>query len=169
MKLIRKTRNKEALEKKLKAINKSDAESGYFKEQGFHNADNGDGRTSTEPLTYAELMNLHEYGFEDNNLPARPVRAITLVQLRGSRNERKKLLSNYLYKGTSLDSTLNGMAVRASQIAKSIFGSTSLLAPNSTGWANLKGANSPLVDTGDLKANWAYRNSVSKVIKTGES
>lgn len=148
----RKTNNLEKLTRKLELLKKSSVSTGYFKEQGNH--------PDTE-LSYAQMMNLHEYGFFGSyaRVPSRPVRAILTVNLKMSLPKYlTRQLSKYLYANLHLSELLDDIGKYSTSEAQSIFGS-SALSPNSPVTVEIKGFDSPLIDTGFLRGNWSWKTS----------
>lgn len=146
IKITRKTKNFEKLAKKLQTLAKESVESGYFKEQPDHPEAN---------MSYAQLMTIHEYGF--GNIPDRPVREITMVNMKG---EVGKILKRNLFK-LSEEKLLDVIGKNTTQFAKSIFGESPPLTANSPDTIDSKGFDAPLVYSGSLAASWSYRVSIN--------
>ena len=125
-------------------------QTGYFREQGEH---------PTAEMTYAELMRIHEYG--DGNFPARPVfknlRFDIQHELRPSLIKQLNMfIKTPAYTRESLfDSVGKWVADKAYDIFGNRGGSYLTVTYNQ----------SPLIDTGALESNFAYKVSfVGKVV-----
>lgn len=147
----RKTRNLEALIKKIQKLSTVNIESGYFQEQGQH---------PYAELSYVELAWMHARG--EGNLPARDVRLPTMFGMENPSfyNPIHKDLREYFYKNKKINSVLTDIGVRVTDLAKSFFGVPSQFLPaNSSEWAEIKGANTPLVFEGHLMDAWSFKTS----------
>lgn len=153
-KVIRKTKNIERLIKKIQLLKNSSVESGYFIEQGVH---------STIGLTYTELMRKHEWGF---GVPQRHLR-LSASNIVSSSPQNKKELKNYLYTNQDMDTYLNLTGSRITNVAQSLFGVITAEVPSNAPYTILLkgGRDEPLVDTGELRDNWAYRTSSNLSIR----
>lgn len=159
-KITRKTRNFEKFINKIKKLNNTSVESGYFIEQGEH-PDAG--------IPYTDLINMHHRGL--GNFPRRDVLNPTLLSMTSFEftNSIHKGLKNYLYKDKQLAPILDDFGEDISSIAVSFFGVPSSYNPsNSSTWAELKGGDTPLVFEGNLRDAWAYRTSENNVIKANK-
>lgn len=148
----RKTNVVKPLLKRLEKIknNNPKVQSGYFPSTGIHQ---GSGES------YAQLMDLHEYGFDRSVffLAPRPVRQITMLQLRSNKSLWLDDVRGYIKGTKTLNQSLNKIGLEITETAKNVFGS-SLLLPNSPVTVSKKGGrNTPLVDTGDLKDHWSWK------------
>jgi hypothetical protein len=148
IKITRSTKMLEDLEKKLRSLTKASVASGYFPESGLH---------PESGLTYAELMNQHEYGF---GVPKRPVRQITLMKVQDPAYWAQDI-KNYLEGKSSLSNSLHKMGMEITTTAQSIFGSTTYLQNNSPITIAIKGKDSPLKDSGDLREAWTWKISLT--------
>lgn len=146
LKITRKTKNFEKLENKIKRLVKENVESGYFKEQPDH---------PTADMSYAQLMAIHEYGY--GGLPERPVREITMSSMKG---EVGKIIKRNLFR-LSEEKLLDLIGKNTTELAKSIFGESPPLEPNSDYTIDMKGFDAPLIDSGVLRENWSYRVSIN--------
>ena len=151
--LVRKTNNLEKLAKRLQKLSRTHVSSGYFGEQGDH---------PEIKLKYSVLMLIHENGMFNN--PARPVRTITTFKMKAYGKAWAKDISKYLYHNLHLEELLDKIGKDTTEVAQSVFGTPQLEA-NSPVTVELKGFNSPLVDSGLLRANWSWRGSVDHQIK----
>lgn len=150
--LTRKTRNLEKLIKKIKKLEQANVESGYFPEQGDH---------PYAEMSYVDLAYIHSKG--EGNFPPRDVRFPTYLNLQNSitfKTSVHKDLKNHLYKDLKLDTVLTNIGVEVTNLAKSFFGIPSSFLPmNSSEWAEIKGANTPLVFEGYLMDAWSFKTS----------
>lgn len=144
---------------KLRQLRNQQAQAGYF-ETGLKHEKSG--------LTYPELMELHEYGVRAESgrwkIPPRPLMAQTAHAFSKS---NLKTLTKTLLKGLygNLDASdfLNAYAQRMKQEAMKIFGNTAILKSNSPMTIGLKGRDEPLVDTGSLKEQFKYGNTIGGI------
>tara|TARA_R110002126_G_scaffold34517_6_gene106818 strand:+ start:189 stop:674 length:486 start_codon:yes stop_codon:yes gene_type:complete len=157
-KIIRKTKNFEKLIKKIQKLQKAEAESGYFKEQGSH---------PVSDITYSGLAMLLEIKHKN-------VRKPTLFKMESPNftGYLGKGLSLYLYGNVPLESILDDIGGSMSDIATSFFGRTSsTVSANSQEWASRTGdkspagANTPMIFDGHLVDAWSYRTSENKLIR----
>lgn len=150
--------NFDGLKKRIRRLQNEKVFYGYFAEQGSHSEWN---------IDYAELMAIHEYGTED--IPARPVFSITLFQAKNSRNPViKSALSKYFYKlETSFDPNrpLADIGQGFGRMTGDKFGDSNVLIPNADYTVSEKGFDSPLVWTGELRANIAYKTTIRSNIE----
>ena len=158
-KFSRKSKDIEEALKKLIKSSGAGVDVGHFKESGMHYSG----------MTFPELMQLHHTGSFENNIPARPVLSI-LFENEYKLAEKppiKKLIMEYMesdLSDASLEKMLSGIGKYLSAKEKRIFGS-SLLAENAKSTQEMKGGrNSPLIDTGSLVDEVAYRTSVTNKI-----
>lgn len=143
----------------MKKLNKATASYGYFSEQGTHDSSG---------MKYAELMHLHEVVgvVSGNGLVQRRPFEIALMRNTGTMSQEiSKNLKGYLKGVYSLDGMLSQSAKFGVDITKAIFGDTSQLPSNRPATIAKKGRNEPLVDTGDLVNNMAYKTSVNKIAR----
>ena len=159
IKITRKTRNIEKLIKKLEKIGKSNVSSGYHPEQGYH---------SEYGMSYANLMAIHEKGMFEN-LPPRPVRLYTQVEMERSYPQWSIAIKKFLQGKQDLDSSLHEIGIEATQVAKGIFGQSPPLQPNHPITIEIKNSNQPLVYTGELRDNWGYKVGDSGAVVTNVS
>lgn len=152
VKITRKTDLIETLQKKIKDIQKASVSSGYYPESGIHE-DSG--------MHYAALMSLHEYGSMIEGIPARPVREITINSAIKNGMYWSYDVSNYLNGKKSLNSSLNSIGSEFTDTAQGIFGSSPPLTENAKSTVEIKGKNTPLVDTGDLRNKWTWKVSLT--------
>ena len=150
------------LSKSLQKTNKTKVDIGYFAEQGIH-------QPSGRP--YPEQMALLEFGDED--IPPRPVFRITSLRSPPNKLQRtRKILRAWaasLTKKVNVNTTLDRFGSLYSEKIKNIFGKSPPLTRSADLTIFLKGGrNTPLIDTGDLKSNLAYKNSIDKEVKKNE-
>ena len=145
--------NLEELERRMRELERTEASVGVTAEDGIH-----------EPsgMTYVDLHWLHHAGSSKNNLPPRPVSTIVRMSYKGE-DILMKSLNKYF---SNLDKKqpmsvedvftpfLNGMLDYTQNY---VFGSVSKLAPNSPYTIEMKGKNSPMIDTGQLMDQWKVR------------
>lgn len=146
----------QALINRIKNLTENQVESGYFQEQGEH---------PYAEMSYVELALIHARG--EGNFPDRDVRDPTKFEMESSTtiNMFGKTLSDYLHNRIPLSQMLNRFGWKISDIAVSKFGIPSqYLQMNSQQWADLKGANSPLVNEGYLMDAWAWKNTYDNLI-----
>lgn len=145
--------------KKLSYLKKLDNQSvsvGHFESQGLHSSGK----------SYVNLMKEHHTG--DEITPPRPVLTILNFRLRGylSSSEAKSLLKRWAKDPKNIDLFLSSLGKKIAQQEKQIFGNNTELASNAPLTQKLKGRDSPLVDTGELRSKVAYRTSIgNKVIE----
>lgn len=132
------------LVKKLQSVHNQRVQTGYFKEQGEH---------PTAEMTYAELMRIHEYG--DGNFPARPVFKNLRFDIRNEIKphlikQLRMFVKNPTYTREHLfDSVGKWVADKAFDIFGNRGGNYLTVTYNP----------SPLIDTGSLESNFAYKVS----------
>lgn len=143
------------LVKKLQALNKQKVEFGYFEEQGLHQSG----------LKYTELMSIHENG--DGGVAVRPVLgkfhpySHTLLGQMGDKpftTLTTKWLNDYIHTDMTNDRLADKFSMWAVHSAGDIFGNTPPLVftYNET----------PLIDTGELSSNFAWRISWQGVVRS---
>lgn len=150
MSIKKKKDNLKVLEKRLKALSKVKAHVGLKPEQGIH---------KPSGMLYTELMWLHDSGSPSLRIPARPVAELAMLSFDG-KEELRRDIKKYL---SGLDKPLQiTTQTLAENWAKSmwrtsydIFGDLSKLVPNSAYTVDLKGHNTPLIETGELQDNWS--------------
>lgn len=152
VKITRKTNLIETLQKKIKDIQKASVSSGYYPESGIHE-DSG--------MHYAALMSLHEFGSRIEAIPARPVREITINTAVRDGKYWCDDVRNYLEGKKTLNSSLNSIGSELTDTAQGIFGSSPPLTENAESTVEIKGKNTPLVDTGDLRNEWTWKVSLT--------
>lgn len=144
------------LVKKLKALNKQKVEFGYFQEQGIHTPSN---------LYFTELMRIHEDGLGVSVRPVLGIHTPYGYTIKGQMESSSftKMTSNWLKDYVrNIDMTNDRLADKFSMwavhSAGDIFGQSPPLryTYNET----------PLIDTGELSDNFAWRVSWQGVIRT---
>ena len=78
---------------------------------------------------------------------------------------KKNLYKQLNSLNTDPSDTLEAFAKSAQKAIKRGFGNTAILPPNAPSTVKKKGFNAPLVETGDLRDNLAYKISAKKGIK----
>lgn len=147
----------------LKRADESSVEVGYFKEQGKHPSARTD-------MTFAELIAMHELRDDGN---ARPVLSKGMKE--SAKDFEKNILDNinqFMYNGAlgrthSIQKYLSNIGKYQVKTLRNYFGSTSFLKPNTTDTALRKGFQAPMIETGALVSNLAYRESISNKIQRG--
>lgn len=153
-KIKRTTRNTEKLIKKLEKLSEESVSTGYYPEQGYHTEYN---------MTYANLMSIHETG--KFGMPVRPVRWLTTRYMKNSYQGGWSLaIKKYLQGKQGLKSSLHEIGIEAAGYARGLFGKSPPLEVNSNETIVEKGANTPLVDTGELRDKWGYKVGDAGVI-----
>jgi len=153
----RKTKNLDKLLKKLQTLSKHKVESGYFKQQGLHHSG----------YTYPALMSIHEYG-KNGNLE-RPVKFFTTQAISNSKIPFIFSEIHHYFKGNQTTTeTLDNVGQIITLTARSFFGSPAL-EDNAPLTIELKGENSPLIDTGDLRDHWVWKTSIGSGFKSPDS
>lgn len=153
------------LRKRLIELNNTSLEVGYFPQNGTHE---GSG------LTYPNLFAIHSFGSKTANIPTRPVLDLNfrLWNPINKNKDLKKMLKKYFSNIKSAKApikfslVLDQVAGSYVQTTRASFGNTSLLAPNATFTIFLKGKNTPLIDTGDLRDTLSYTTSFRGSIVT---
>lgn len=149
IKLIKKGNQLEKFIRKVQKLDDQDVKVGWFVEQGKH---------GPSGYLFPQLVAIHHNGI---NVPKRPILSI-VANLEGpSKNSRdiRAILRNFFNNiETSIPSSvLEGLGEYYVRIIKRYFGS-SYLSPTSTN-------PDPLVDTGELKRNTAYKTSITNSVK----
>ena len=144
-----KNNNFELLQQKIKQLAKEEVRAGYF----------GQSRHSTAKMTYQELITIHESGLTTragNRVVARPVRKIALV--RGLDRQKLKVAldkwSNNFTKPRANNLLLSAIGFEMRRLLAFVIGNPQVLFVTSNP--------TPLLDTGELKANLAYKTSLNK-------
>jgi len=140
-------RKLQTLEKQAHDLNKSSVYIGYYTDQGIH---------EPSKLSYVDLMKIHEFGvnFNNVNIPPRPVLNFTQdggIFTSPDKIAIMKAFKGVFLKGLNVQKPLNSIGEYYQQKGKDIFGST-VLQPTQRG-------NDPLIETGDLKDKFSYRTS----------
>jgi hypothetical protein len=144
------------LKKDLKKLKKATAQYGYFSEQGMH---------SEADMSYASLMYLMEViGVESRSglIKRRPFELAVQRNQVDLSNAVFRSLESFLCNGTGLNVMLEQAAKAGIGITKTYFGDASKLPSNSPATIKRKGKNAPLIDTGELLDNMAYKTSERK-------
>ena len=142
----------------VKNLKKNKAQVGYFREQGLHSSG----------FTYPALMYLHEViGISTKSGKVyRRAFEMTSMFMRKTLQDNVNKDLNRLFKSGNIDPTnvLENFATSLSNGIKSTFGNPSILPSNSPFTIKQKGANTPLVETGELRDNLAYKVTTKKGI-----
>jgi hypothetical protein len=147
------------LRKRLKDLNKQSVSVGYFPANGVH---------APAKMTYANLFAIMSFGSSKKNIPARPILDLTfaLYNPLTTNTDVKKYLKKYFsniskktppMKISKLLDNIGGDYVQKTRMG---FGDTSKLVSNSSNTIARKGGrDTPLIDTGALRANLSYITS----------
>lgn len=149
----------EELVKKMSSIQTENAYIGHFQEQGLH---------SQADMTYPELMKLHHNGGDMGavyNVPPRPLLDY-LFQANANLDDSRVTEAINIWLKSPFNKKdhkklLNTIGKIIAEKERDMFGQSPPLAPNSD-W---KLTNEPLVDTGELRDNVAYMNTMDGKIK----
>jgi len=162
---VHKKKNAKGLEKVLKhfqSLDDLEIFTGYFKEQGNHSSASGEG----ESLSYAEIMELHHFGTD--NIPSRPLLSIATGELkRGNDKDLLQFCKDACGQIGKLPSNSKKIGREMRDYSKAIFGDMSVMDSNAPLTQALKGRDEPLVDTGELRDNLAYKTSLDDTPRTG--
>jgi hypothetical protein len=107
----------------------------------------------------------------DGDWPARPVLAVVNFQLsRETKTDSfRKYLNNWSKDIQKKDATLKlleDIGLHVAKFEQSFFGSPSADIPSNSPYTiRLKGADTPLVDTGDLQAKVAHKNTLTNNVQ----
>lgn len=113
-------------------------------------------RKKDNGVTNAELMFIHENGAPLQNIPKRPVLAITIdyIEKMGVLNKNLDRAINVYFKSNKIEEfekQLNILASKTENVAREIiYKNQGVLAPNAPSTIKKKGENHPLFDTGQL-------------------
>lgn len=124
-------------------LSKTDIDVGYFKDTGDH---------SEAEVPYATLMAWHEEGM--GNYPSRPALQGGMFVYAGSNKLSIRSLVGQVGK---IDRNIHVTAKEVSEVIKSVFGDTYMLADNAERTIAQKGRNEPLVDRGELRDALDYK------------
>lgn len=153
------------LRKRLLEIDGSSVEVGYFKENGYH---------EEAELTYAQLFAIQSLGASSAGIPARPVLDLNF-QLWNPLDKNtyvKRLLKRHLSgiynknPAISFSSVLENIGGHYVQSTRDAFGDLSKLQSNTPYTIARKGKNSPLIESGKLKAKMSYVTSFKGIVVT---
>ena len=136
----------------MKNLQTANAQVGYFQEQGQHSSG----------FSYPALMYLQEViGVPSaSGKVYRRLFEITLLE-----QTKKNLYKQLSSLNTDPSNTLEAFAKNTQKVIKRGFGNSAILPPNAPSTVKKKGFNAPLVETGDLRDNLAYKISTKKGIK----
>lgn len=136
---------------KLKKLNNQKVDLGYFEEQGLHSS--GD--------SYVEIMKIHELG--EYGMPARPVLGNVSILINSDFERSTGALGTFINSlvhtpSSSISDELDKLGSVYAHYSERIFGNPSYL----TVTFNPE----PLVDTGELAENFAWRTTLNMTYKT---
>lgn len=152
--IVRKT-NKKVLNKlfqKIKNIHDQHVSIGYFKSQGLHSQAN---------MPYANLLYIHAHGLV-YGAPVRDVMAHLRPMITGGNSESSmilKLLRDYFNNKMTREEVFSEIGRSYRDKGKSIFGNPSYLEATDSN-------PTPLVDTKELRDNFAYKTSITMKVVT---
>lgn len=154
----------------FKSAEKESVEIGFFNEQGVHRSSG---------LKYADLARIHERGVTKRLsngglmvIPPRPVLRFGLGVMRRKAKTSRALKRGFrewarsLDKNPEIDHFLESLGQLGVRSVKGIFGNKSFLIGNKRSTIAKKGFDKPMIETGELYKNVAYRTSRGRVIKT---
>lgn len=147
--------------KNLKGLKKIRLEVGHFESQGEH---------STIGMSYVDLMEYHHIG--DNHVPPRPVLSVLRDMLPYPQKSYvfKSAAKTLVNKGATpavVREFFNTIGVFLVDEERQVFGN--YLQDNSPKTIALKGGrNTPLIETGELKAKVSYKHKLSNGVVTPE-
>lgn len=153
------------LRKRLKELKGKSFSVGYFPQNGIH-----------EPsgLTYSNLFAIHSFGSKAAGIPARPVLNLNfglwnpIKNNTYLKNQLKKYLSNIKSTNAPIKFSilLDNIAGSYVHTTKASFGDNVKLVSNTPYTVNLKGNDTPLVETGKLRDNLSYTTTYRGSIVT---
>lgn len=151
------TRKLDQLTKELKKIHNKNVSFGYYQEQGTHYSG----------YSYPDLMSYLEYGDHAHDVPPRPVFSATSGKMRAtSGREVRRYIENFVGGKMTASFTLDMVGAEYAKWTQDMFGVPSQVnVSNSPRTVSLKGGDTPLVDTGDLKQHLATKNSIDNQVK----
>lgn len=136
---------------KLKKLNNQKVDLGYFEEQGLHSS--GD--------SYVEIMKVHELG--EWGMPARPVLGNVSILINSDFERSTGALASFINSlvhtpSSSISDELDKLVSVYAHYSERIFGNPAYL----TVTFNPE----PLIDTGELAENFAWRTTLNMTYKT---
>jgi len=147
-------------EKILKGLLKNNGESvkiGHFSDSGIHPDSN---------ISFVDLMKYHSAGDPSKNIPSRPVLEILVTSM--LKVTAHKQVANALrrfkvngFDKKALEIMLKDIGEAIGEEEVNIFGSHRLAA-NAQRTKDIKGSETPLVDTQDLVREVSYKDSITK-------
>lgn len=157
--------------KRFKSLDNENVQIGYFDGE----------RHDKSKMTYGELMNILEGGWDMKNangesigrVEGRPIFATTAEQLHPSKNQKSASIIKKMIKDLSTEdkvlSRLDELGELYQNHMKNKFGNPQVKGnrSNRPSVIKRKGANTPLVDEGDLRDNLSFKNSKTKEVKRG--
>ena len=153
------------LRKRLQELDGSSFSVGYFPQNGYH---------QEAKMTYANLFAIQSFGSTKANIPARPVLNLNFQMWNPLEKNTylKRQLKRYLsgiYSNTPAikwSGVLDNVAGNYVQTTRDSFGDTTRIKSNKPYTIARKGFNSPLIETGKLKAKLSYVNSFNGYVVT---
>lgn len=135
--------------KKLVKASGHNVQMGWFAEQGLH---------GPSGMPFTKLVAIHHNGI---NVPKRPILSVVANLRDPPKNSRnvKRLLKQFILNPQEPDKVFQELGKHYVRIIKSYFGSSEL---NPT-----ENNPNPLIDTGELKRNTAYKTSLTGEVKKG--
>ena len=147
----KKTNNLGKLFSKLKAIHNQSVSIGYFKEQGLH---------KDSDMPYANLLYIHAFGLV-YGAPSRDIMSKIKPMLQGGASQKKffkDVLKDYFKNKISSTQVFSRIGEKYRDDGRNVFGNPTML--------EVTNNPTPLIDTGDLKNNFAYKTSITmEVVK----
>lgn len=150
--------NLDELERRLKELQRVEATVGIT----------NDGKHPNFDGSYHDLMWMQHSGVASKNIPPRPLGSIALLSFKGEDIMRKSLnkyFRNLNKRGgvISAEDALKPWLKGMYEHSLNIFGNKTFLEPNAQFTIDKKGFNSPLIESGSLKAAWAIKINGKKV------
>jgi hypothetical protein len=153
----------EKIKNNIFQLNKKYVQVGHFGSQGMH---------SKAPYDYPALMlKLHVGGSLFSNTPMPPRPLLNILWAKNARLQDplfKKAIIDWAKRPQTVNSNkklLDDLGKVLTRKGRALFGKTPPLAVNAPMTIKKKGRNSPLVETGELRDKFSYRNTIDKVIR----
>ena len=152
---VTRKRNKKVFDnliKKVSEVNNQSVSIGYFKEQGIH---------KDAKMPYANLLYIHAFGLV-HGAPVRDVMSHLKPMISGGNAtspQMLKLLRNYFKNKITVEQVFSDIGATYRDKGKAIFGNPSYLTATESNVT-------PLVDTGELQRNFAYKTSIKMEVVT---
>ena len=163
---VHKKKNAKGLEKVLKhfqSLDDLEILTGYFEEQGNHQGAASEGND----ISYVDLMEMQHFGTD--KIPSRPLLSISAGELkRGYDKDLFRFCKDACGQVGRLPSNSKKIGREMRDYSKAIFGDVGAMDSNAPLTQALKGGrDEPLVDTGELRDNLAYKTSLDDTPRTG--